>query len=215
MPAPAMTQVRYFSAKVGLCSTYSIFTRSGPQTKTASVFGASTTSATSMPAPLRVLERLLGRVDEHREVVEQRPLGIAGLAGVELDVRAADLDARRRPSGAKPNRAYVAAVASGLCREQRDVVEVVLDVGLAPRRARAEGPRRRRSRRRRSRGRRRCRRAPERRLEVVDAQRDVLERAPLARPLRVEERQLAAPRVGADEREAVRALDDVHAERCS
>src|SRR5439155_435568 len=42
-------QVAYFSANVGFCSTYSIFTRSGPQTKTAYVFGASTTSATSMP----------------------------------------------------------------------------------------------------------------------------------------------------------------------
>ena len=34
-----------------------------------------------------------GRVDQDGEVVEQRPLGVAGVAGVELDVRAADLDA--------------------------------------------------------------------------------------------------------------------------
>src|SRR5439155_14753765 len=39
-----------------------------------------------------------------------------------------------------------------------------------------------------------------------------LERAWLARPLRREQRQLAAPRVGADERERVRAIHDVHAD---
>src|SRR4029453_9414847 len=37
------------SEKLALCSTYSSLTRSGPQTKTAKVFGASTTSATSTP----------------------------------------------------------------------------------------------------------------------------------------------------------------------
>ena len=40
----------------------------------------------------------------------------------------------------------------------------------------------------------------------------MLERAGLARPLGLEERQLAAPRVRADEREAVGAVDHVHAE---
>src|SRR5581483_4651985 len=38
---------RQRNEKLGLCSTYSSFTRSGPQTKTANVFAASTTSATS------------------------------------------------------------------------------------------------------------------------------------------------------------------------
>ena len=38
----------------------------------------------------------------------------------------------------------------------------------------------------------------------------MLERAPLARPLGVEERQLAAPRVRADQRERVGPVDDVH-----
>jgi len=41
---------------------------------------------------------------------------------------------------------------------------------------------------------------------------DAPERSLLARPLRLEERQLAAPGVGADEREALGALDHVHAE---
>src|SRR5205807_9511955 len=36
----------YFNEKVGLCSTYSIRTRSGPQTNTARVFAASTTFST-------------------------------------------------------------------------------------------------------------------------------------------------------------------------
>ena len=44
------------------------------------------------------------------------------------------------------------------------------------------------------------------------AQADVPQRAALTRPLRLEQRQLAAPRVGADQREALRALDHVHSE---
>ena len=52
----------------------------------------------------------------------------------------------------------------------------------------------------------------QRRLEVVDAKRYVLQRTPLPRPLGLEERQLAAPRVRADECELVGALDDVHRE---
>jgi hypothetical protein len=38
---------------------------------------------------------LVGGLDEDGEVVEQRPLGRARLAGMELDERAADFDARR------------------------------------------------------------------------------------------------------------------------
>ena len=40
----------YVSENVALCSTYSIRTRSGPQRKTAYVFGASTTSSISTPS---------------------------------------------------------------------------------------------------------------------------------------------------------------------
>jgi hypothetical protein len=54
--------------------------------------------------------------------------------------------------------------------------------------------------------------AAERRFQVVHAESDVLQRATLARPLRVEQRQLAAPGVGADQRELVRLLDHVHRE---
>src|SRR5207249_1261439 len=49
-------------------------------------------------------------------------------------------------------------------------------------------------------------------LEIGDSERDVLERALLARPLGREERQLSAPRVRADERERVLLVDHVHAD---
>ena len=130
MPAPAIDEIGYLSANVGFCSTYSIFTRSGPQTKTASVFGASTTSATSMPSLLRVLERLVRRVDEHGEMVQERLLGISRLTLMELDERAADLD----PRLVLGREAEIRVGGRGLLRalrEQRDVVEVVVHVGLA------------------------------------------------------------------------------------
>ena len=49
-------------------------------------------------------------------------------------------------------------------------------------------------------------------VEVVHAQHDALERAALARALRVEQRQLAELGVDSDEREVVGLLDHVHAE---
>ena len=52
----------------------------------------------------------------------------------------------------------------------------------------------------------------DRRLEVVHAQDHGDERAGFARALGVEQRQLAAAGVGADEGELLGALDDVHAE---
>ncbi len=54
---------------------------------------------------LRGGDRLVRRVDEHREMVEQRPLRRTGLARMELDPRTADRDARARPTGrARPAR---------------------------------------------------------------------------------------------------------------
>ena len=52
----------------------------------------------------------------------------------------------------------------------------------------------------------------QRRLEIVDAKRYVLQRTPLPGPFGLEEGQLAASRVRADKRELVGALDDVHRE---
>ena len=49
-------------------------------------------------------------------------------------------------------------------------------------------------------------------IEVGDAQADPQERPGLARLLDLEQRQLPAPGMRADQREAVGSLDDVHAE---
>src|SRR5690348_2132952 len=46
------------------------------------------------PELARLLDVLLGRLDAHGEVVQERTLRIAGLALVELDERPADLDPR-------------------------------------------------------------------------------------------------------------------------
>jgi len=87
-------QQAYVSENVGLCSTYSTRTRSGPHRKTATVLAASTTSSISTPRSSRGGDVLVCRVDEHGKVVEKRLFGRAGLAGLELDPRAADLDPR-------------------------------------------------------------------------------------------------------------------------
>ena len=54
--------------------------------------------------------------------------------------------------------------------------------------------------------------ALERLLEIGDAKSDVLQGAALARTVRSEEGQLAATRTRADEREAIRPVDHVHAD---
>ena len=204
-------EIRYLRANVGFCSTYSIFTCSGPQTKIASVFGPSTTSATSMPGPLRVLERLVRGIDEHCEVVEQRPLGVSRLALVELDERAADLDPRL-VLGREPE---LLVLLSGLlrrCGEERHVVEVVLDVGLTLDETEPQALGHVEVGAAVLAGHVEPVEQAERLLEVGDAKRDVLERAPLARALFGEERQLAPASVRPDQRELVRSLDDVHRE---
>ena len=88
-----------------MCSTYSSFTRSGPQTKTAKVF--------SRVDDVRDVEtRLLrrrGPVDEHGEMVEQGALGFRDVTLDQLEVGAADLDApvtvRRNPYSSHPRAA--------------------------------------------------------------------------------------------------------------
>ena len=202
MPAPATVSGAQRRENEALCSTYSSLTRSGPQTKTANVFGASTTSATSTPSSCAGA----GRVDEHAEVVEQRPLGLAGVA-----LRRSSRNAPPTSTLARAGRREARTGASrggglGVGREERDVVEVVLDLGRALDEGHPEPladveDLRRPGRKQRASGR-----------EVGDAQADVRERPGLARALGVEQRQLAAPRVGADEREALGPLDHVHAE---
>ena len=160
----------------------------------------------------------VGRVDEHGEVVEERPFRRPRLAGLELDPRPADLDARA------PGRAgRCGAEAEGAvlrCRRlriggaERDVIEVVVEVGLGLDEAERDAF---------------ChlevrlaltppldlevvRQLRERVFEVVHAKGDVFERTALAWRFGREERQLPAPRVGADERERVGAVDHVHSE---
>ena len=148
------------------------------------MFAASTTDSTSMPLLAGVGDHVVGRVDEDGEVVEQRPLGRAGVARAELDERAADLD----PADASRTEA-VLLVRLGrrrrVGRAQRDVVEVVLDIGrrLDERQADpvADVEDLRRSLGQRGAGSR----------KIGDAKRHVLEGAGVARRLGVEERQLA------------------------
>ena len=168
------------------------------------------------PELARLGDVLVGRVDLDGEVVQERELGIARLALVELDECASDLDARcarrARRGGREPE--LLVGLGSFLRRgrPERDVVEVVLDLrrrldepepepfvhvevdgAVAPLELDAvhlsEGP-----------------------LEARDPQRDVLERAGLARPLGFEQGQLSAARVRSDERERVGAVHDVHAD---
>src|SRR6266849_2208407 len=151
-------------------------------------------------------------------MVVQRLLGRARLAGMELDPGTSDLDARtpcrtgrRRP---ETERAVLRRSLLRVRGEERHVVEVVLDVGLrldepeahafAHVEVRLAGARTFEL----ASG----RQLRERLVERGDAECDVLQRAALAWPLRVEERELAAARIRADEREALRALDDVHPE---
>ena len=128
MPAPA-TEIAHVRLNVGLCSTYSIRTRSGPHRNAAYVFAASTTDSTSMPSSPRVGDDLVGRVDEHGEVVEERPVALRRVALREA--RGMPRRPRRAPARRARSRTarYSSAVASGSAEPQRDVVEVVLDVG--------------------------------------------------------------------------------------
>ena len=144
-------------------------------------------------------------LDEHSEMVEQWALGIAGIAGPELDERAGHLQPRVRRRF-MPSACHSVDRALGIGGSQRDVIEVVVDIGLGldeadpeavadlepllvPVRQGADGP-----------------------LEARHAQADLGQRPRLASRLVGEQRELAVAGVRADEREALRALDDVHPE---
>ena len=71
-------------------------------------------------------------VDEDGEMVEQRTLRISGIALVELDVRAADLDARHAVLRRRRREAVVEVRLrrdAGIGRDEGDVIEVVVDLG--------------------------------------------------------------------------------------
>ena len=111
------------SEKLALCSTYSSLTRSGPQTNTAKVFAASTTSATSTPSSCA------GAASSTR-TPRWLSSGRSRLAAVALDSsrNAPPTSTRRgRPSARTRSRSHSRAARLGIRRAQRDVVEVVLD----------------------------------------------------------------------------------------
>ena len=119
---------RQASANVDLCSTYSMRMPSGPVTNTAYVFAASTTDSTSMPSDSAAAAVVLGGIDEQAEMVQQRRTADVRLAVHEHELRASDLD--------RAERGTLQAVALegggralGVGRQERDVVEVVVDVG--------------------------------------------------------------------------------------
>ena len=116
---------------------------------------------------------------------------------------------RSKPSSSKPVRRVI-----GIRHREHDVVEVVLEVGRALDQAERDILRAREGRRRRRRARRGTSpgsfASAASRSDTRSTMR--VERAALARAVGVEERQLAAPGVGADERERVCVVDLVHAE---
>ena len=158
-----------------------------------------------------------GVFHEQREVVQQRRLGVSRLALVKLDVGTRDLHARRAVrAGLRGLEAVVAVTLRcrlGIGREQGHVVEVVLGFGRCLDEAEvdpvAEVEEGRAVRPVHDDAVRELR---DRRVQVVHAQRYVLQGAALAWGLGLEERQLPLASIGADERELVGPLDHVHAE---
>ena len=196
MPAPATIRS---GENDGLCSTYSSFTRSGPQTKSAIVFGAST-SVVDLDAELLGLGLVLvDRVDEDADVVEERPLRLArvarrGARGTRRRPRAARRPTRReaeRLPAARPPPPDRADTSATWSRSSSESVSASTSTISSPSPRSTTGSR----------------------PSSDETRSPIRASAPaLARPLGVEERQLAAARVGAEQREAVGLLDHAHAE---
>ena len=128
MPAPA-TVSRQLSENDGLCSMYSSFTRSGPQTKSASVFGASTTSSISTPSSSASAWCSSTESTRTPRWLSSGRSEVARIALGQLEEGAADLE----PSVAGGREAELLPAARrrlGIRGAQRDVVEVELGVGL-------------------------------------------------------------------------------------
>ena len=190
-------QLAQVSENDGLCSTYSSFTPvRAPDEDRERVRRVD--DVLDLDAELLGLGLVLvGRVDEHAEVVEQRPLRLARVALRQLEEGAADLQppvAGRREAELLP----AARGGLGIAGAERDVVEVELGVGLRfdedDLEPFAEVDQRRRGRRAR---RRAARPARARRARAAPG---------------VEQRQLAPPGVGAEQREPVGLLDHAHPE---
>src|SRR5260221_11647701 len=137
---------------------------------------------------------------------------------MELDEGATDRDARAarrtRRHRREAERAVLGCRLLGCRREERDVIEVVLNVGLRlyESEPNAFADVEIRLACLRTLELETVRQLRERRVERGDAKRDVLERTALARPFRIEQRQLSAPCVRADQREALGLVDHVQSE---
>ena len=196
-----------------MCSTYSSLMPSGPHTKTAKVFAASRTSATSSPRRSASRQLLPAGVDQQRDVVEQRPLGRRARSGFEHQPLVADL--QPLPVRAEAERRQALAAGGWVGHAQHDVVDVVVEVGTGhghEAEAQALGALEGGEPVARTRDLEVAGQVAERRVEVPHAQHDALERAGIARALGGEQRQLAAARIRPDQGEVVGALDHVHAE---
>ena len=128
MPAPA-TSTR--SARTSACARRTRRARARPQTKTAYVFGASTTSSISTP---RSFAAAMCSSAESTSTARWLSSGCSGAPALPGNsTQAPPTSTRGQPDGpggaaAKPSEPYSAAVSSGFAREERDMVEVVLDV---------------------------------------------------------------------------------------
>ena len=219
MPAPAIS-ISYVSENVGLCSTYSTRTRSGPQRKTAYVFGASTTSSISTP---RSFAAAMCSSADSTSTARWLSSGFSGAPGSPgwNSTYAPPTSTRGAPDGAGRGRreAERAVLAGRLLRAR------------ARRARRGRGRTRRRSRPRRARAarlRRRRRSRPRRRAAARPRARRAARRAPRRDSRRGTRRASSAPRsrgpsasksvslpaarVRAEQRERVGPVDDVHAE---
>ena len=191
-------EVSQVSENEGLCSMYSSFTRSGPQTKSAMRVRRVDEVVDLDAEVLGVGAMLLDGVDEDADVVQQRTLGIARVAWRRSSRYAPPTSSRPSPTGREAERLPLLGRRHGIRGDERDVVEVELGVGLGldehdlDALAEVDG-----------------------RIAAVerrDPEADPRKRAAFPRPLCIEERELAAARIGAEQREAVGLLDHAHAE---
>ena len=195
----------YVSENVGLCSTYSMRTRSGPQRNAAYVFAASTTDSTSIP---RSEASAITPSAESTSTARWFRSGRSGSPGSPSwnTTNAPPTSTRPLP---RRREAVPLVLPRGLERRGRpqgDVVEVVLDIRLRLNEGQPDSlsglEHIRCARGQSSAG----------RGQIGDAQSDMLQRAVLTRAIGVEQRQLAATGIAAEQGEVLFVRDDVHAD---
>ena len=129
MPAPAMTT----AARIPACARRTRCARAPAPTRRPHACSLRRRRCRRCRAPRPRRCARIDRVDEDCEMVQQRLVGLARITGMELDVRAADLDARMPVGDGSRDRSRAPCTprpsARGSAEYERDVVEVVLDVG--------------------------------------------------------------------------------------